>query len=819
LFLCAVVTAGCGRSPAPPYPLAFTIDSRAPRVLQAGQEITLPVGIGNTGQRGWEPSRIHLSYHWLWLFPRELATPSRPVPYHDGIRTELTSAVGPGGRAALRGRVLAPSLPGLYWLQWDMVEEGVTWFAQVAPRQRRTLILIVPPLAWLFAPLPLLIALAGALTVRHPPEKVRLKPDATYVSVVSDSSVSVVSGFSGTLWLVGSADVAWCIACLFAKPLLVFREALLEPTAVAYWLTTVAAVVPPLLIALVLRRRVRAWVLFVIGALGSAVLFGDVVYYHFFGDVLSAPALLAARQTSRVWGSIRSVTTLDLLWLVIDLPVALWLVIRVSTVRAPRSPFRRRALAAAVPAVLLACGGIVLSAPRTLASTPLDQMFRDRAVVEQLGPFGYHAYDGWNYARTTWLRPPHSEAQWRDAVAWFAGRASLRAGSNVEFGVARNKNLIVIQVESLQDFVVDFKVGEQEVMPRLSRWASDSLRFTNVSDQTSEGRTSDAEFVTLASLLPLDHGAAAFRYPGNHYVALPRVLTEHGYHTISAVPFEPGFWNRQVMHPAYGFQQTLFEPQFQITEQIGWGLNDRDFLQQMVPHLEQSAKPFVAWLITLSLHHPFEDFPARHKVLKLGALEGSSFGNYLHTMRFFDDALESFKESLAKNGLLNDSVIVVFGDHDAGFPPGASLAKTIGIGSDEVDWVLNDRVPLFVRVPGTTLRGIRETAAGQTDFAPTLLALLGVDPAPLPYVGRNLLGALDDSPLPRPYGDWLNRDHLFLHRSSEPECYNVVRRRKDDSASCRDASAAAKRERDLSRLVVADDLQEQLRVELAAIVK
>jgi hypothetical protein len=97
--------------------------------------------------------------------------------------------------------------------------------------------------------------------------------------------------------------------------------------------------------------------------------------------------------------------------------------------------------------------------------------------------------------------------------------------------------------------------------------------------------------------------------------------------------------------------------------------------------------------------------------------------------------------------------------------------------------------------------------------------LLGVDPARLPYVGRNLLGPLDDSPLPRPYGEWLNRDHLFLHRGSGPECYNVRRRRSDDSASCREANAAARREHDLSRMVVADDLQERLRVELAAVVK
>jgi len=266
-------------------------------------------------------------------------------------------------------------------------------------------------------------------------------------------------------------------------------------------------------------------------------------------------------------------------------------------------------------------------------------MFRARSVVEQLGPFGYHAYDTWNYVRATWLRPPATPAQLQEAVGWLRERAPLRAGG-ADFAAARGANLIVVQVESLQDFAVDFTVGGQEVMPHLRRWTGDSLRFTNVTDQTAEGRTSDAEFTTLTSLLPLDHGAVAFRFPGNHYTALPRVLTEHGYATLSAVAFEPGFWNRQVMHPAYGFQRSLFEPDFQMTEQIGWGLNDRDFLQQMVPRLEQQPRPFAAWLITLSLHHPFAAFPDRHKALKLGALDGTSFGNYLHTMRFFDQALE-----------------------------------------------------------------------------------------------------------------------------------------------------------------------------------
>jgi lipoteichoic acid synthase len=426
-----------------------------------------------------------------------------------------------------------------------------------------------------------------------------------------------------------------------------------------------------------------------------------------------------------------------------------------------------------------------------------------------------------------------TEAQVQEALAWFVERAPLRAGpGSPGFGAARGKNLIVVQVESLQEFAVDFGVDGQKVMPHLRQWSSDSLRFTNVTDETGEGRTSDAEFTTMVSLLPLDHGAVAFRYPGNRYVALPRVLAARGYATLSAVAFEPGFWNRQVMHPAYGFQTSLFEADFRMTEQIGWGLNDHDFLQQMVPRLEQLPRPFGAWLITLSLHHPYQDFPASHRVLKLGALENTSFGNYLHTMHFFDQALEDFKVSLARAGLLDESVLVVFGDHDAGFPRDRAHAKEIGIGADEISWILNDRVPLFIRVPTSALRatagkpehvpgppdppgppgltGTRSVPAGQTDMAPTLLALLGIDAAPLPYVGRNLLSAID-APVVRPYADWLDTRHLFLRHGTDAVCYDLHHRVSAAATECSDTDRAARRARQVSRLVILEDLQQKLR--------
>jgi len=481
---------------------------------------------------------------------------------------------------------------------------------------------------------------------------------------------------------------------------------------------------------------------------------------------------------------------------------------------------RRRGvrLTAAAVVVGVAFAGLVLAAPRAFAESRLDQMFRNRALVEHLGPFGYHAYDAWNYARMTIIRPPVADRDVEEARAWFESRAPLRRGVGPAFAAARGLNIVVVQVESLQDFAVDFRVGDQEVMPHLRRWSADTVRFTNVTDQTNEGRTSDAEFTTLASLLPLDHGAVAFRYPGDHYVGVPRVLAEQGYGTLSAVAFEPGFWNRAVMHPAYGFQRTLFESDFTMTEQIGWGLNDYDFLQQMVPRLEQLPQPFCAWLITLSLHHPFDDFPSRHKVMKLGSLEGTSFGNYLHTMRFFDQALDDFISALASRGLLDKTMIVVFGDHDAGFARTPRLARTIGTSADEPAWQLLDRIPWFIRLPhaGDRLPHVVDRPAGQTDFGPTLLALAGIDPAALPYVGRNVLGEPDDPPLPRPYGDWLDGAHLFLSHGAEHTgaCFDRKARTLLDAAACAAEDARARKARDVSRLVVVNGLQEQMRSSL-----
>ena len=275
-----LAAAGCASVPSPPYQLAFVLSGQTPRILHTQQAITVPLQLTNSGVRAWDPARVRVSYHWLWLVPRELARRSRTVPYHDGIRTELREPVAAAGRMVVEGRLLAPSWPGLYWLQWDMVAEGVTWFAQVSPRQPRHLVVVLPTLNGLAAPLPLMTALVGIWAV----------------AVAGRGRAGVTGRPQGArarslLAVAASAEAIWCAAALFAKPLMLVREALLEPTAAAYGLIVFAALVPVLLCLTLPTRRVRGGALLLCGVLGTFVILGDALYYWFFGDVLSASAV------------------------------------------------------------------------------------------------------------------------------------------------------------------------------------------------------------------------------------------------------------------------------------------------------------------------------------------------------------------------------------------------------------------------------------------------------------------------------------------------------------------------------------------------
>lgn len=755
-----------------------------PRVMCAGGDRGAAVVVRNDGTRTWpDDGSVSLSYHWL--------SADTEVEVWEGRRTAVTRVVEPGGSIELDAGVTAPGSIGRFLLQWDMVDEGVCWYSERDGSPE-------PPVAVLVCP------------------AVAINPFLWTMLVLAAAGIAAVRTRWGRLsagWAL--VDVVWCCIAVFVKQGWVLAGAGLGFSAAGWWLGCATAVLVGSVL-LVLPARFRPWVSWVTALIVTAILFADLVHERFFGDLLSMAALSSAGQVGQVGASVRSLLQPGDIWFWADLPGALALIWAVSGVREGSAPRRRLAGATGLAAVVCAViGGLMLRG----GETALRQVFHTTHLARQIGVLNLHAADLGRTVAAGLIRRELDDQEYLEILEFFDERRGSRAGTGPFFGASRGRNLVMIQVESLQAFVIDFGVGGREVTPFLNSLVAENTFFANVTDQTEEGRSSDSELTTQVSLLPPDRGAAAFLHADNRFTGLASVLSGYGYETLSAVPFEGSFWNRRATHRAYGYARSLFSDDFEAGEEIGWGLNDRDFLGQAVERLAGLPEPWCAYLLTLSLHHPFDGFPEHLKKLDVGDWEGTPFGNYLHTMHHFDRALADFVAALEAEDLTDRTVIALWGDHDAGFEWRSEIAAAIGTTHDATGWYLSQQVPLLIRAPGVAgATGPLTLAAGHADVAPTLLALLGVDPAPYAFTGRNLLGSPGAGPVVGEYRCWRDATHLYLHRGprlTDGECIELATLERVGVEACSMSFEAARREVETSRLVLEHDLQQKLGKSLA----
>ena len=734
---------------------------------------TVRLELVNDGTLTWSAADgIAVAAHWL-------DGSGRPVVW-EGPRTPIPARVPAGEHVVVEAVVDAPTAPGIYRLQWDMVHDGVCWFSERDPSMPEADTVVVLPRLPVTAGWLLVVAIAAWRSVRSPAS-------------------------AGPVAAVG--DVVWWLSAVAVKEWAVLAESG-QPPGPSGTLIAIGGAGLLALPTLAASPRWRPWIVWGLGAVTSAILWVDVLYLRFFGELVSVPALLSVGQVDEVATSVLSLLRWRDLLLFADLVVVVPVIRRAAACRRPRwwavVPVACAVAAAAVPVVRLT----------TRDEGVLQQVFRSTILAREIGVLDTHVVDAArSVRRRVGLRKPDPEVV-AAVREFFRATSANRAAVGPSAGIARGANLIMIQVESLQEFVIGLEVDGQEVTPFLNRWTETGLHFTEITDQTAQGRSSDAELATQASLLPPVAGAASFLYAGNDFFGLADALVGRGYHTVSAVAYEGGFWNRRLLHPAFGYAESLFVDAFEPGPVVGWGLNDGDFLRQMRARIAAFPRPFAAWLITLSLHHPFDGFPERFAELDVGRWTGTPLGNYLQTMRFLDRSLEAFVTGLDDDGTGSDTVLVVWGDHDAGFEWTAQLADLVGQPHDAAGWYRSQRVPLLVRVPGdTALTGAVDRPGGHVDVAPTLLSLLGVDAGPLPFLGRNLLGDAGDEPVIGEYACWSTVDLMYLVGGptlADGRCFDRTTLRPLPIERCADGWEEAARRVRISRAVLEYDLQQRL---------
>lgn len=367
--------------------------------------------------------------------------------------------------------------------------------------------------------------------------------------------------------------------------------------------------------------------------------------------------------------------------------------------------------------------------------------------------------------------------------------------------IFKGKNIIMIHAESIQQFLLNTSFNNIPVTPNLNRLASEGLYFSNFYAQESVGTSSDSEFTINTSLMPATSGTVFVSYWDRKYVATPQILSDMGYYTFSMHGNKAAFWNRSVVHPLLGYQHFYaYDEAYKLDEMIGLGLSDKSFFRQSVPiikEISETKQNFFATLIMLSNHTPFtdvektSDYEVDYKyeqvnpvtgakeIVSAPYLEGTKLGSYIKSVHYADEAIGQFMNDLDAAGILDNTVVIIYGDHDAKLRKSEFVkyynydpyTDTILDKDDEkykpVDFYsyeLNRKVPFIIWSKNKKFATEVTKVMGMYDVAPTIGNMFGFSN---PYALGHDIFSINENVVVFPDGNWLTNKMYYNNQKEE----------------------------------------------------
>lgn len=372
----------------------------------------------------------------------------------------------------------------------------------------------------------------------------------------------------------------------------------------------------------------------------------------------------------------------------------------------------------------------------------------------------------------------------------------------------KGKNVLVIHGESIQGFTMNVAMNGRELTPNINKLAKEGIYFSNFYSQESVGNSSDSEFTLLTSLMPSSSGTVFMNYFNREYVTTPKLLKEKGYYSFSMHGNSGSSWNRNVMHPKLGFDDFYYYTKdYDIDEKIGLGLSDKSFFRQsidIISNFDESKKPYYGTLIMLTNHTPFNDIGEYSDYVvdiipdkendsldteneELDNIEeneiipflgGTKLGNYFRSVHYADEAIGELMQELDQRGMLDNTIVVIYGDHDAKLKQSeykrfyeSEYIDDVLIDSskkfteiNDYTYEINRKVPLIIwskDIINTDYNKEVTEVMGMIDVMPTLGNMLGIHND---YALGHDIFSIDENVVVFPSGNWIT-DKIYYNTS------------------------------------------------------
>ncbi|PTY81054.1 hypothetical protein B5V90_21180, partial [Heyndrickxia sporothermodurans] len=216
-------------------------------------------------------------------------------------------------------------------------------------------------------------------------------------------------------------------------------------------------------------EKIRNIYIFVMSFLLSFIIYANVVFYRFFSDFLTLPVLFQTNNFSDLGDSaLAEINWWDFVYF-IDLFLLL-VVIKLKpkwiNFHSPSRVNRRAYFLVTAATLFLNLGLSEAERPQLLSRT-----FDREILVKNIGSFNYHIYDIFLQSKTSAQKALADGSNLVEVENYV--RANYVKPNKELFGIAKNRNVILISLESTQSFVINSKVNGQVITPYLNKFIKD----------------------------------------------------------------------------------------------------------------------------------------------------------------------------------------------------------------------------------------------------------------------------------------------------------------------------------------------------------
>lgn len=485
----------------------------------------------------------------------------------------------------------------------------------------------------------------------------------------------------------------------------------------------------------VFPNRVRIIVSIMIDFLVSLLLFGDNIYYIFSNNVLSVAQITNLQYGEEIISTLPMVIEIKQILYFLDILIILVLLLgKVLKIEKKPKSTRKQVTVKSIIAII----GIVVFCliGTNYVEKGKQKSYNKDLQIREATIFGYHISDIGN---SLTMKQQTKYKNYNDMLQDYE---MLKENYDTKYGlemyplkgVLEGKNVIIVQLESVQEFVINKQINGKQITPNLNQFLNENIEFTNMHMQ-SYSTTADSEHSTITSIYPMENGMSFSRYYTNTYDDLFKIFNQKYYHTSYMHGNYPYFWNRGNVYGRLNLNELVLKEQFEdLSENINGDLSDELFYQQVVQKWTKYEKPFFSYIVAASSHTPFtlEGLQDRSKIsIDVGKYKHTYFGNYLEAMNYADYAFGTFIQELKEANLYNDTAILVFGDHNGLNMYNEELIEFlsyIDVDITDVDLKLNyTRVACGFKMPGMEKHIEIEKPVNKLDVKPTLAYLCNLE--------------------------------------------------------------------------------------------